>query len=479
MAKKILVFGLIFALTLGLYFPVFKIFFTGDDFFHFKVSLTYGSLASFIKLFGFYPFDSRGIAFYRPLFREVTYNLVYQIWGLNQIPLRVLSMLLHFSNVVLVFIFIKQIFKSERVAYLTSLFFSIAVANTGAIYYLAGGLQAQGATLFVLSTLIIFPKHKILAFITFILSLMSHELAVVTPALLVGLMILNKDFKVKYVWPYLALVIVYLYADFKIIGFSKSEIQYRLSLNPKSSINNIFWYGLWSFGLPETLIDFIGPGFKLNPNLFKYWGYLYKFISPAFFASIATLLAIFMSKIIKLKRIILKKEIIFLGFWFVTGISTVVFLPLHKSTYYLALSLPAFWAIVSYFLFEKSKVSKFLSLVFVICLSVLIFYSTRAMDITYWASQRGKLSERLISDIKTKYPSLPKGASIVVKNDPNYPFIADDWGGTSKQANLILSGSDALQLLYNDPSLKVFYEDLGIPKDEVQDNSFEFMAKIN
>lgn len=480
MAKKIFIFGLIFAVTLVLYLPVFKIFLTGDDLFHFKISMTDGSLIGFIKLFGFYSFDAHRVAFYRPIFREATYNLVYHFWGLSAMPLRILSMILHFVNVILVFSLMKRIFKSERVAYLSSFLFSVSAANTGAIYYLAGGLQAQGAALFVFSTLLLFPKHKVWAFVTFILSLMSHELAVVTPVLLMGLMIMDKEFKLKYIYPYFIVIAAYFYADFKLIGFSKTEIQYKPTLNPKTILNNLSWYALWSLGLPETLIDFIGPGLKLNPNLMKYWGDLYKFIFPGFFTAISSFLAILAAEFLKLKKVKVKREIVFLGFWFVVGISTVLLLPLHKSTYYLAISLPAFCGIIAYFLFQKSKISRFLSVLFLAGFAVLTVYSTKDMDITYWAAQRGRLSQRIMDDFKAKFPTLPKGAVVLVKNDPNYPFVADDWGGTSKQASLILSGSDGFELLYKDPSLKVYYQDFGgVPVSISKSNIFEFTAKIN
>lgn len=442
--------------------------------------MTDGSLISLVRFFGFHSFESRGIAFYRPLFREITYNLSYGLWGLNPIPLRILSMILHFSNVVLIFALVKKIFKSEKTAYLTAFLFSISAANVGAIYYLAGGLQAQGAALFVFCTLLLFPKHKILAFLTFIFSLMSHEIAVVTPVLLTGYMILNRDFKFKYLLPYFVTILLYFYGDYAVIGFSKNEIQYKPTFNPKTLLNSISWYSLWAFGIPETLIDFVGPGLKLNPNLMKYWGDLYRIIFPAFFISLLSFLLILVSKIKNIRKLKIKREIIFLVFWFLVGISTVLLFPFHKSTYYMCISLPAFWGVISYFIFQNSKINIILSIVFLVSVIVLNIYSTKNMDITYWAAERGRVSERLLSSIKDEYPKLPKGSILIVKNDPNYPFLTSEWGGTSKQASLILSGSDALQLFYRDPELKVYYEDLGgIPNDTKSSNIVEFVAKIN
>lgn len=475
MAKKIIAFGLILFATLILYRQVFGVYFVGDDFFHFKVSQTDGSFLGFIKLFGFYPFSERGIAFYRPIFREALYNLSYNLWGLNQIPLRTASFLLHFGNVILVYLLFKRLFNS-KIAFLTSFLFAISAANSGALYYLAGGLQTQGAAFFVLATLILFEKHKILAFLSFILSLMSHELAVAAPFLILGMMLVREKFKIKRLLPYLVVLAFYLFLDFKIIGFSDTEAQYGLVFNLKTIANSLFWYSLWSFGLPETLIDFVNPGFSLNPNLMKYWGNLYSVIFPAFFAALISLvLLIFLQR-----KQVKDKKLIFLAFWFVTGLGAVLLLPLHKSTQYLTISLPAFWGMVAYFLFSKNRIINILSFLFLASWAILTIYSIKVMGETFWAAQRGRISQRLITDIKSLYPTLPKGAVFYVENDPDYPFIAEDWGGTSKQASLILSREDALQLLYKDSSLKVYYQDLNpVPNDVKKGNIFKFTAKIN
>lgn len=80
--------------------------------------------------------------------------------------------------------------------------------------------------------------------------------------------------------------------------------------------------------------------------------------------------------------------------------------------------------------------------------------------------------------MKSTYPTLPKGAIVYFKNDPQYPFLTQEWGGTSKQASLILNGADALQLLYNDPTLKVYYEDLSSIPYDTPDKLFTVVARI-
>ena len=162
------------------------------------------------------------------------------------------------------------------------------------------------------------------------------------------------------------------------------------------------------------------------------------------------------------------------------GILPVIILPQHKSGHYLYVSLPAFWAATLILVFaafdllkyKLPKISALILAVLIISLSLLSSTSAILGNRTYWASQRGKLAEKLIIDVKEKYPNLPKGAAIYFINDPTYPYVSEDWGGTSKQAYYALNNQDALQLLYKDSSLKIFYEDLGgipldIPSDKV------------
>ena len=105
--------------------------------------------------------------------------------------------------------------------------------------------------------------------------------------------------------------------------------------------------------------------------------------------------------------------------------------------------------------------------------------STILQRTTYWAAERGRFAEQLIKQVITAYPTLPKGSIIYFENDPNYPFVATDWGSSSKQASLILNNADALRLVYKDPTLEVYYEDLDkLPGDYSKDKIHNITAKI-
>src|SRR3972149_10821725 len=118
--KKSLPLLIIYSAVVLLYFPSLTTYFSHDDFFHFKISMTDGSLGQFVNFFGFHPFNERLIAFYRPIFREVLYNTFYNLFGLNQLPFRLLSFAIHFINIYLVFNLMQLLFKKKFISYFAS-----------------------------------------------------------------------------------------------------------------------------------------------------------------------------------------------------------------------------------------------------------------------------------------------------------------------------------------------------------------------
>lgn len=505
--KRFIPLGIIFLAVILLFYPTLTVYFSQDDFFMFKVSQTDGTFRGFLNLFSIHPFTERGIAFYRPVFRETLHNIYFAVFGLNHIPFRILMLGIHLINISLVYIIVNKIFKDRLLSFFAAFFYGITAANAALLYYLAGGIEAGGATMFALITLILFWTYLkgrrlvfyILSFLAFLLAIFSHEIVAATG----GVMFLMFLFSAKKTdsdrlktllsagrifIPFILATFFLLYIDLVIIGLSPAEPQYEFIFNIKTIINSAVWYFLWALGLPETLIDFVGPGLKLNPTLMRYWGNYYYLIFPLGALSLILMIVCLFYLLIKKIRIFLNRNFWFFLLWFPIGLLPIIFLPGRKSTHYLVFVLPAFWTTVGFlvlnFYREISKNTKFfggvLTFIIIISLALLSITSVRLLDSTYWAAQRGRIAEKLINEVSKTYPSLPKGAIIFFTNDPNYPFLTKEWGNTSKQASLILNGSDALQLLYKDPTLKVFYEDLGAPPAEFKDDLiYRITAKIN
>ena len=402
-----------------------------------------------------------------------------------------------FLNSFLIYYLVTKIFQKKYLSFFVAFFYSVSSAQVSPLYYLAGGIQVLGATLFILLSLIFWReylynkknKYLLLTFISFILALGSHELSVVIPLLIFGLSVALLSFKkalsfYKDFLLFLFFTVIYLYIELTLIGYSSNEQQYQTVLNMRTVANSYMWYTGWALGLPEMLIDFVLPSFKLNPDLMRYWGDYYKVIFSSFYISLFIIIFSFIFVALKNKTFFMGK-IIFFVFWFFVSLLPIIILPSHKSTQYLETGLAAFWTVIGLLIFKTHSLikNKFFArmyiLIFIFTLFVLSSTSIYLQRTTYWATERGKYSKQLINQVKNIYPTLPKGSIIYFENDPSYPFIAEDWGGSSKQANIILNGSDALQLLYNDPTLKVFYEDLGdLPSDVPKENVFKATAKI-
>lgn len=485
-----------------LYYPVITTYFSQDDFFHFKVSQTDGTINQFINLFGFHSFEDRKIAFYRPLFREASYNVYYQLFNLNSYPFRIFQFVIHFTNIFLLYWLVFKIYKDKLLAFFVSFFFGISAANVGVLYYLAGGIQASGATLFILSSLLFFwqylnsnkYRYSFFSFGAFLLALSSHELSIATP-MLFGLLILKKEKKLSWkvikkifldLYILILIIVPYLFLEIFVIGFSNQEKQYQLVPSFKGFFNSLFWYFNWSLGLPEMLIDFVNSGLKINPDIFKYWSKEYIIIFSSFIGVLWILFLNFVYLVIKKKILNFIYDLIFLFTGFTFILLPVLLLPLHKSTYYLSPALPLFWLAIGLIVVKNfykysetnSKASQKIFIITFFMLFLLSFVSSELGKTTYWAASRGKISKKLITDIEKNYPELDKGSSIYFRNDPNYPFVSKDWGGTSKQAYFALNNQDGLQLFYRDPNLKVFYEDINKPKNNLQ-NVFPITAKLN
>lgn len=483
--KRFAIILLIPLAALILYYPVLFTYFSQDDFFHFRVSLTDGSLEQFINLFGFQSFSKRGIAFYRPIFREGLFNIFYSYFDLNPYPFRILQFSLLFFNSILIYRLISKIFDIKYLPFFVAFFYTISAAQVSPLYYLAGGIQVLGATTFLLLTLIFTLRNSVLSFATFLLGLASHELVSIAPFLVTALIFIRYPFKqaLRKLWqilPFFFVVLIYLYLEITRIGFSTEETQYQAVFSFKTALNSYMWYIGWALGLPEMLVDFVFPGFRLNPSLMTYWGNYYKVIFTSFFISLFLLSSGTIYLLLRKPKIFDKKFLFFL-LWFIISLFPVILLPLHKSTQYLETGLTAFWTVIGLIALNTYRQLKFGGVYLAILLISLIILSTTSAILqrtTYWAAERGRYAKQLINHVTTLYPLLPKGAVIYFENDPAYPFVAKEWGSSSKQAALILNNQDALRLVYKDPTLDIYYEDLSKPPNNLLGGIFRLKAKI-
>jgi hypothetical protein len=349
------VLAVILLVTLVMFFPSLFTFYTNDDFFHLRLA-NVSSLGAFINFFNLLK-SPEGWGLYRPLTTQVFYFLAVKLFNLNPIPLHIISFITLFVIIYLVGELTILLTGNRKVALLAAFLYATSATHFGHLYFLGTYQELGMALFFTVAILTYFKNKKVLALVFFILALMSKETALVLPFILVLIQWFLKK-KFNYFWlPYFVIGGVYLFLRFRYYGFASGD-SYVWNFAPLKAVNTLGWYGLWSFNIPETVVDFIGPGLHLNPNLLKYWA---KEIIPIVILFVVQMLIVFGSIVRSAKKLI-----IFSFFWFVITLGPVLFLPIHKFTYYLTLPLIGVVIVIAN-IFISAKIYKSVMVLFILC----------------------------------------------------------------------------------------------------------------
>lgn len=151
--------------------------------------------------------------------RAIPYFLINKIGGLNPFFYRLFNLVLHISNVWLIFILV-YILYNARVAFFAATLFSVHPVLVESVTWISGGPYAQYSFFFLLSLIfyILFDREKtkkyyFLSLLAFILSLISNRNAVVLPFILVIYDLSQKRglTRIKLYIPYFALSVFWFY----------------------------------------------------------------------------------------------------------------------------------------------------------------------------------------------------------------------------------------------------------------------------
>jgi hypothetical protein len=321
-----------------------------------------------------------------------------ELFNLNPIPLHIISFIVFFIIIFLVAKLAKFLTNDNKLAVLSSFLYAVSVTHFGQLYYV-GAFQELCLTALFLASVIFFieyetqGKHPIgklmMSFLLFILALMSKETAVVLPFILILIHVYFRLIKgTKISTKTLVLSLAFHFHNFGLI----SGDSYVWDFSPTRAINSLVWYGLWSLNLPEMLIDFLGPGLHFNPNLFRFWS---NEIIPIFAFFSLQILIVFGS-IIKFFRVSKKNRnwyfIILTALWFVATLAPVIFLPVHKFTYYLTLPLVGVVFIISHLL---SNLKTRICIIFCVVWLATSVFSLRLTLETNWIIQGENVSARV------------------------------------------------------------------------------------
>jgi len=453
-----------------MFFPALTKFFTHDDFYFLKIA----NVTSFKGFLGFFnPIkDIEGIGVYRPLTLRVYYFLSVELFNLSPLPLRLISFAAFFAVIILVWKLINLLTQNKKIALLATFLYAVSVTHFGQLYYI-GAFQELFLTMLFLGSIISFVKYEtgsdkkfdvkslITSFVCFVLAIMSKETAVVIPFMIVLTHLFlkfSKRTKVSFktlvlsTIPYFVVFGIYLIFHFGYFGTISGD-SYVWDFSISRSINTLGWYSLWSINLPEMLNDFVGPGIHLNPNLLKYWS---KEIIPIFIVFALQLVIVLVSvfNLVRSKGKAGREKWLVTAFsaiWFVATISPVLFLPVHKFTYYLTLPLVGVVLFLSYLLInQKSKVYVLFS-IFWIVTSIL---SLRLTIKTNWITQGVNVSERVYEYFKG-HKSEFDSENIVFVDTPEDTSLP--WSPTATVKTL-LSDKNFFEVFYPELANSIFYK---------------------
>lgn len=434
-----------FFLPILLFIPSLFNFFSGDDWFHLRITQT-NSLREFLNFFSF-SHTAQSATFYRPLSTQVFFYVFQKLFGLTAWPYYLFILICFTFSIYLVYRFISSQLKDNKKGSLAAFFYALSVSNFTRIYFLSA-FQEIFLVIFSLLCLLSFPKSKIKSIIFFILALMSKETAIILPILL--LVFYPKEIKKKN-FSFLILIslsAVYCYLRFVVFGLAQGD-SYTWNFSPYKAANSLMWYSLWSLGAPELLVDYIGSGFKPIARFYTDFPVWWPIIITTLSATIFSLAALFFKNIKKIPPLFLNGILFFL-----ISISPVIFLPQHKFTLELGLPLVGFVLCLSILVSTKRNI---FSICFVLAFLIL---NTSMNYLTYshhYSVSRANISRNVFVFLNKNYPIEPKDKYFFFVNDTgNY---GAEWG-QSKQISQALSGSDFFKVYYKDRQMIASYQDV-------------------
>lgn len=227
-------------------------------------------------------------SFYRPI-QSLTLLVDYSFWHLNPFGYHLTNTLLHIANAILIYLLAMYLFRVRGAAIFTALLFLVHPVQTEAVTYISGRADPL-MTLFLLLSSIFFIKALYIGSLScFILALLSKEVSLIFPILLLIYCLLEgkKIFKkrVLSLAGYFLISIIYLLVRVFILNFlqtatSDTPLFTRIIISCKTFAHYLGFI-VFPFGLHmERQLDIKGS--LLEPDI---WLSLVLLILFIFFAS--------------------------------------------------------------------------------------------------------------------------------------------------------------------------------------------------
>lgn len=436
-------------------------FFFQDDFFN----ITLSQRQPLIESFNIFSKPILNFYFFRPLTTQFFWGLTFPIFGWNVIPYHLIVALFFATNILLVYYLSKLITEKISVALLATFLYAFSATHFYRLFFLSQ-FQEIGLATFVLLTLIFYIKKSRWAIVFSLLALASKETAVVTPLVLLVYELLMRRKVAKLLLAHFLVLAGYLVSRILFFGFATGG-PYTYDFHPLRFLNNLFWYLLWALGIPESFVnlklfwvtkynDLGHPTFSLvNPEIFTAFGIWGGPIVLVFAALLLTLFLAISNN--NLRSLIAKSTLLTAGI-FLIFLLPVAFFPFHKFAY--SLTIPA----VGFSIFLAILVVNFplrFQISAILLFVVLSLFATQYNLSEHWAVKKAAVAKSAINYFRQNHPDKIVASNIYFRNtDVLACSTLKNKFKPSQEVAYGLGGVDSLRLLYHDPDLKVYFEDL-------------------
>lgn len=446
MSKDKIFLLIIISLSLLIFSPGLFNFFSSDDWYHLDISRI-SKPSEFANFFSISQ-TPQSIPFYRPLSTQVFFFIFQTIFGFNPLPYHIFIYSLFAVNLYLIYRLGLLILKDKYRSLISVFIYAFSATNFVRLYFISVAQEIMMLT-FILLALFNYLKpskvNNVYAFIFFMLAILCKETVIVLPLILLAYEVINKRLNVAKIAPYFLIILPYLYIRYHNLGEGVVS-SYIFDFSVRKFFNTLSWYFLWSLGGPELLVDYVSSGFNILPRFYTDFPLWSKIILPF----LGAILICFMILIFKNIRY-LGKTFVFSLFIFIIGLFPVIFLPSHKFTLQLTLSMVGF----SFLVGSLSKYRAYLAF-FIISFAALNILTNLLTYQTHYSVARSRISQKVFYYFASNYHNPPKDTYFEFINDT--PNFGKEWG-SSKQISQAISGSDLFKVLYKDHNYHVYFED--------------------
>src|SRR3989344_339455 len=167
-----------FATVIVIYSSSFKGYFFQDDWYSLsisKISGSYGILDFFVP--------NKQVVYYRPLGMQLPFYLNTLFFGLNPLPLKIFTLIVHFINTVLIYLIFKRLFKSNIPAILSSFLYATSGIHYIPFFWSSTLAFVLGPLFALFSFYFIMKKNYSRSLLLYIFGLLTFEVTVILPVI--------------------------------------------------------------------------------------------------------------------------------------------------------------------------------------------------------------------------------------------------------------------------------------------------------